>query len=642
LTATAELSTPESPLEQATPNGPTGAPLAGAAIAAIRLAATRDSQLDQPAQTRNVWQPDTWLIQQLWHALADAGEADAALRVADRAAVRDPLAPTQALYRLARHGAARPELTDRIVRELQRRQRHLLGPFEPADAPRRSEQLLLAAAATAAIGEISMACAYLERLDQIKGGWDRLFPNPELRTLLAETTARIGLHPLTAALIRASLRRFGEAGAHYLQQIADAVAAQLAHDDAPPAVARLLLRCVETIRYATLVTMHSHRVAIAILARAGLADEVMAHLSTVGRVQEARRESGLSLRKNDQSLLRQVKRPQADADVDFLVYTLQDAIRAMPVRQITREQRIELSQQLTTLGMRSDGWTAAGAAGTLIDLGALKFATEVVDNIAANDPTRSEGAIALVDGLLRTGEVERAAEESRKALDWAGSFEGDNAVRATVWGLAEVYLEHERPQEALDLLATRLSEPGFFARLRGLFQPQWDDDDLRDNRLRLAARLQQSAYGAEVDGLLRDLRQWAPRLLEGEALINFYTDGLVEPLLNAGRTDLVTGLLPEVGQALAASAGKHANHVERVATLLAARLDEGDFSARDMEAISAFLIDLWQADSSRGLWQTVYGVAGSLPLLRRLEGADALEDLAGVADNEGGQWSNQR
>src|SRR5690606_38055211 len=119
-----------------------------------------------------------------------------------------------------------------------------------------------------------------------------------------------------------------------------------------------------------------------------------------------------------------VKRPQADADVDFQVYTLREAIRALPLRYIPRDKRILLAQHLAQLGMKSDGWTAAGATSTLAELGALKFATDVVSRIAATDATRSEGVIALVRGMLAVNDLTGAEEQVQKGLAWARTYNG--------------------------------------------------------------------------------------------------------------------------------------------------------------------------------------------------------------------------
>ena len=188
------------------------------------------------------------------------------------------------------------------------------------------------------------------------------------------------------------------------------------------------------------------------LAQAGAIDEVLAQLTAIANIQAARRESGLSLRKGDQNLLRQVKRPTADADIDFQVYTMQEAVRTMPVRQMPREERIELANRLVLLGTQSDGWTAAGAAATLIELGAAKFAIDVVESISAKDPTKAEGYIGLVRGLLAVEEPALAEEQIQKGLEWAHAYPGRNPERALIWGLAQVYLERNQPDKALTIL----------------------------------------------------------------------------------------------------------------------------------------------------------------------------------------------
>ena len=105
--------------------------------------------------------------------------------------------------------------------------------------------------------------------------------------------------------------------------------------------------------------------------------------------------------------------------MDFQVYTLREAIRALPVRGLSRDARLELANRLAALGNRSDGWTAAGAAATLVELGAVKYGIDVVSKIPDSDPTRSEGVISLVRALLAAGEAELAEEQAQKGLIWA-------------------------------------------------------------------------------------------------------------------------------------------------------------------------------------------------------------------------------
>jgi hypothetical protein len=394
--------------------------------------------------------------------------------------------------------------------------------------------------------------------------------------------------------------------------------------------------------------------------------ELLEQVTTISNVQDARRDSGLSAGKGDPHFLRQVKRPTANADIDFQVYALQEAVQGMPVRAIAREDRIALADRLAALAIRSDGWTAAGAAASLMELGAYKYAVGVVGHIPAQDPTRSEGVIALVRALLAMNETQLADEQVRKAMAWVKSLDKRNPERATVWGLAEVYLEYKMPDAALRLLEQRYAPPTFGERVRKVFQSGPNDDELRDDRLRFQALMQQgAAWDKELTALYNRLRQWAPKLLDGEVLMNFYIDGLLRPLLAVGRADLVWGLLPQVRAALNASSGdKHAVQVERVTMLLANQAvpeiahtlqspvsdatdtlatNNGDLSSNSdpLQAhteLTQFLVQLWENDIRKGLWQTVHGIEGSLALLLALEGAEALMTVAQVALREGSSW----
>ena len=109
-----------------------------------------------------------------------------------------------------------------------------------------------------------------------------------------------------------------------------------------------------------------------------------------------------------------------------------------------------------------------------------------------------------------------------------------------MWGVADVYLDFDQPDMALFLLEQRQQEPTFGDRLRRFVRPGWTDDTLRDNRVRLRALLnREDAWTSELQELYDQLCRWAPVLLEGEALISFYVDGILKPLLAAGRTEQV-------------------------------------------------------------------------------------------------------
>jgi hypothetical protein len=252
-------------------------------------------------------------------------------------------------------------------------------------------------------------------------------------------------------------------------------------------------------------------------------------------------------------------------------------------------------------------------------------------------------------------------------LVWVKSLDKRNPERATIWGLVEVYLDHQMPGPALRLLEQRYVPPTVGERVRKVFQNRPNDDELRDNRLRFQALLQQGAtWDKELYALYNQLRQWAPRLLDGEMLMSFYVDGLLRPLLAAERADLVWALLPQVRAALNASSGdKHAVQVQRVTMLLAnqaapeivdalmkaphANPDEAtaatngnlDKSTDPVQAhaeLAQFLVQLWENDVRKGLWQTIHGIEGSLALLLALDGPDALLTVAQVTLREGSQW----
>jgi hypothetical protein len=642
-------------------------PLVQQAVAALHIAQTvKSSTL---VEERSVWQPGSWLISRLWEALADAGAGHEALTVAALTHSRQPLAPLHALHRLAQQVHVRPLLAHLVNAELERLEPTLFRPVFAAEEAHLAERLLLVGATAGRVGNLPLACACLERLDQTSAKpWDRVFARPELRALLVESVAHIGLHPLTKALVDNAVRRYDDAGAHFLHDLA----AQVADlgESAPRRSKRLLLRCVETFSYATLVSLHSRRLAAITLARTGQVDALLGQLAFIANVQDARRETGYSVYKDDPLLLRQVKRPAANADVDFQAYTLQQAIAVMPLRQMSRENRIALADHLAGLGLRSDGWTAAGVAATLIDLGALKYALEVVSKINPQDPTRAEGMLALVRGLLAVDETQLAAEQAQRALVWARARPDRNPERAITWGLAEIYLEHGQPQQALRWLAQWREPVGWRYRLKTLWRRQLDDDALRLRGLRLRGLLQQQSQTGSsaspltgsppVEPLIAELRTWAPRLLEGEALVNFYIDGLLRPLLAAGQQRAAWDLLPELVKALTASSGnKHASQVLEVASLLAqpyrlAALPAQPATNGDVElaapaltvtdtplraVLERFLTSLWQADSRRGPWPIVHSLEGSIPLILALDGPATLVAIARAASERSRLWS---
>ena len=624
------------------------------------------------SEERNVWRPDTWLLQRCWEALADSGNGVPAMAVADMCKFRQPLAPTQTLYRLAQQSHEQPELDALIERHLQALIQETDQSLPELEKTARIEQKLLIAASAALMDDSALGFACLEELEQIENDWHHIFTHPDQRSILASTITRLGLHPLVGDLIDSAIMRFEDAGAQFLLQITSALTPDVMAGQAPPDAKRLLTRCLNVFRHATLTTLHSRRIAATVFGQAALVDEVLDQLDTIANIQEARRDSGLFQWQRDPAYLRHVKRSSANSDIDFQVYTLQEAVKGMPIRQLTTDQRLRLADRLIKLAVRSDGWTAAGTTTTLIRLEALQYAVRLVDQIPPDDPTRSEGVISLVRGLLNIQELQTATVQVRKALAWLQPYRGRNAERATIWGLSEVYLEKRQPDLALMLLEkrARTANNGLLERLRNLWRERLDDDQLRDDALRLRALLQISQQPnatanplpKELAGNLPPLRTLferlcvgAPKVLEGEALVNFCIEDLLQPLLAARAYKQVWQVMPLMLAALIESSGdKHAVNINKASTLLVPLITQTglplNFSDQKQvrqsdspnQSLTNFILALWQAAISKGIWQTVHSIEGTLPLMLAIEGPDAVVNLARAALKEGDRWVQER
>ncbi|MFN3333358.1 MAG: hypothetical protein ACK47M_12685, partial [Caldilinea sp.] len=182
----------------------------------LLAAASRAQEDGLQIEERAVYRPDSWLIQKCWEALADTGAAQETLTVARIAASRQPLTLVQALHRLSRQIDRKFGLANVIRQELVHAQPQIMAHTALGDDTTARDRLLYAAATAAAIGELQQAFTFLERLDQFTAPWERAIVTPEQRQLLAETVARLGLHPLTMALISSALRRYDDAGALFV------------------------------------------------------------------------------------------------------------------------------------------------------------------------------------------------------------------------------------------------------------------------------------------------------------------------------------------------------------------------------------------------------------------------------------------
>ncbi|MEM7538676.1 MAG: hypothetical protein AAF639_41315 [Chloroflexota bacterium] len=647
-------------------------------------------------EERNVWGPDTWLLKCCWESLADAGYVDEALTVAPLSEIRQPLVMWQALEKLSKFITTKP-LTDstslklRLQAELRQRASVLFAQPSPTlDQTLEIQRGLFAAVTATRADDTYLALSVLERLDQIPKVWDRVFVNPELRTALSETVVRLslamGLHPLTNALLRNAVRRFDDAGAKFLHEITSTLAEELKEQVAlngdnanapnpnapnpnapnPSNAILLMLRCIEIFRSSTLTTLHVRRLAAIAFGQAGLVGELMAQMETIENIQAARKDSGLFDWQKDSVYIRQVTRSSANTDIDFRVHTLRDAINTMPVYEVDRHERITLASQLTLMAVRSDGWTAASAVPALIRLGALKYAGDVVAKIPVSDHTRSEGHISLVRALLALNQEdaeELAEAQVERALIWLQTVPNRTAERATIWGLTDLYIEQGQPQMAMRLLALREEpEKTGLARIRKvvtdtaqgrLFRTVMNDDQLRDSGLRFRALLQLSKLGQlsadeskDLRLLFGQLRNWAPRLMDGEALIAFYVDTLLHPLLDVVALEQVWQLLPQIQTFLVSSSGdKHSVHVRRITTQLADSLLDPDTGLLNDEThqtnLIEFMVGLWQSNISQGIWQTVHSIEGSIPLLLALTGPAALVAIAQTAARDAHRLTEQ-
>jgi hypothetical protein len=168
--------------------------------------------------------------------------------------------------------------------------------------------------------------------------------------------------------------------------------------------------------------------------------------------------------------------------------------------------------------------------------------------------------------------------------------------------------------------------------------------------LRLRALLQQDPpQSREIQQQIGLLTQWAPKLLAGEALASFLTDNLLVPLLESGRIRQALPVLSGLQQATATSSGeKYAARLSYWAGLLVAKVEptQTEGAKGEVEAVrrelERWMGAIWQADSQRGLWQTVHGIEGLLPLLIGLEGPQAVVQLAHSVVQIGPQWGTGR
>lgn len=631
-----------------------------AALNALRSASTRPGL----GGDRQVRQPDTWLLRRCWQALGQAGAIDETFTVLGLVERAEPQALFRALPLLAEKTAE--DVGAAIALSSKLRALRFLVARPPGHAsPEWTERLLSLACAAALTGDAAYAFACLERLDQSPGVWRTALERSDLRDLLGRTVGAVGLHPLTRQLLDTAVRRYEDPGAQFVKSVALLAAEAIRADRRTGANQRLLQRCVDAFRQATITSLPIRRHAATTFALAGDVDAALEQLSIIANVQEAQRSSGLYIPRDvEETLLRQVRRPRANADVDFQFYTLRDALNQLPADSLNSARVQGFVQQIAGLGARSDGWTAAAAVTVLVRLGAISQAADVIKQLSPRDPTRSEAYRVLVAGLLAAGEPEEAQSYVRKALEWAQSLPERHPERLTIWGLADAYLTHGQPQEALALLSRRRTGGGLSRLLRRFRREEPDEESLRDEALRMRAALLLDTPDArqQASGHLSHIRRWARTLLSGKALAYFYTEHVLQPIVDAGQDRMLWSALPEACRALLGVSGRELPaRVEDLMQTVTRRLQMADAQAARAESADApdpadadgqfvqeartyafdFLNQFWQDSAQKGIWQTVYTVGGTLPLVIALAGAPAVVALARATAQEGHSWRPQ-
>jgi len=619
-------------------------------VTATTNALRRASQTPPPPNDRQVRQPDSWLIHHCWQALAASGTPAATFSVVDLTGAGEPLSLLRALTILAERAEGDAGLAVALAEKLRGVSGIVSLPFS-GDREGWAERLLAVAYSAARINDLSLAFACLERLDQQPNIWRTVFARTELRDRLAQTVAYTGPHPLTMQFLRNALRLHDEPGGQFLLNVGTLAAQHIRDGRRVSANRRLLRRCVDTFQNTAITSLISRRHAAITFGLAGQPERILEQITIITNVQEARRmSSSYALRDSEQQLVRQVRRPRANADVDFQLYTLKEAVEALPLESVSLAQRQLLADKLTELGGASDGWSAAAAAGALVRLNAGQHAAAINERIDPTDHSRSEAHRVLVAALLQSGDDEAAARQSQTAVRWAQSLAERHPERLTIWGIVEAYLAQGKAQTALSVLNQR-RPPSFSVRMRRLFREQPGEENLREEALRMHASLLQAEGGKSAAILhLSHVRRWASALLDGKALALFYIENVLDPLLSAQHDRILWAILPDLCRALGGITGREfPTRVEDVCEKLVLRLArtaaeieaDGSGEARleeERASLGDFLVQLWEQSASQSIWQTVYAVGGSLPLVIALAGSDTAQAIAQLAVAEGAGW----
>lgn len=582
-------------------------------------------------EERSIRQPDSWLVEQCWRTLAETGQADSALVLASLVTPRQPLAMAQTFLALAQAPDLRAE-TVQFLRE--RLNQHLAVTLmtEDGDRERMDHNLIMSAVAATTLHLPNLAYTCLEKLDQTSGTWSRLVRNPDLRPLLAQTVAALPVHPLTRDLVLGGLARYDQLdGARFLKEVSEHLDTNAGR---PASHTRLLELCLEAVRGPVTADLGARRYTAAVLARGGDIRAVAETIDTLAAVMEAQSETRLPNRDADDNILRHVVRSGANTDVDFQVFTLQEALRALPSELHGHPDVAHLAQRLVNLARHSDGWTAASATAALTDIGQTDAAARVVASIPADDIARSDAVCELVAGCLAAGQGEQAAAQVREAWAWISGLEDEHLQRLTVRRLAELYALAGHPDKAQVLLAER-RRPGFWQRLWPRKHRDPEEWLLSEDWVRLLCLLAGPTRNNEgqTRALARSLAVRAPLLMEGEALAIFQLR-MMPHLVAANQHGALIDMLPGIAKALSRIKGqKHAVRTRDFAVHLAAALARAPQTERPAlaQALQVWTVELWQTAEQAGIWQAVYSVAGCLALVQALTGARAVLDIGRFA-----------
>ena len=584
-------------------------------------------------EERSIRQPDSWLVERCWIALAKAGATEAALALAALISHRQPLAVPKALRTLAEQ-ASQGNAEPRFVRK--RLDQHGVTMLQSStdNGMIFQKRLLLTSTAASHVDMPALVFSCLERLDQIPGVWQQIMEAPDMRPKLALALAAVESHPLTLHLIRSCLPRFELNGALFLNDLSallvDAQGIVRAGREST------LQQCLQAVKRLATKDISTRRFATSVLARGGEGQAVLSSVNTLATMIEARQETALPTRDMDEGILRHVMRENANMDVDFQVFTLQESLGALPATQSHGDEAAQLVERLVSLGGRSDGWTASSAISALVGTGWFDAAAQLVNSIAPTDTTKSDAICGLIEGLLAQAKWDEADTQVRHFWPWILRLEDEHVKWLTVRRLAELYVLAGLPDRGMMLLAPQ-PNPSLWRRLFHPKEQMPAERQLEELRVRLLCLLVDEGQGNEGEGksLMRRLTHRAQALLQGESLAAFHLR-LLPHLIETQRWDYVTDLLPSIQTALSKIKGqKHAVRTREFAGLLAGALDRipHERKAWLAQILTRWIEEFWMQAPASGIWQVVYSVDGCLELVQAIEGPQPLLDIGRYAQN---------